>query len=104
MNQVERREHNRDPKDELLPEVLALLKSCGAEIRESDRQRLAEAKAPNSRATDGAAIAAPRRFAAGLTRRPFARQPMRRPRDPCLSGEEATTLPSRARGRIITAP
>ena len=32
MNQVERREHNRDPKDELLPEVLALLKSCGAEI------------------------------------------------------------------------
>jgi len=46
MNQVERREHNRDPKDELLPEVLALLKSCGAEIRESDRQRLAEAKAP----------------------------------------------------------
>ena len=45
MNQVERREHNRDPKDELLPEVLALLKSCGAEIRESDRQRLADAKA-----------------------------------------------------------
>jgi len=45
MNQVERREHNRDPKDELLPEVLALLKSCGAEIRESDRQRLAEVRA-----------------------------------------------------------
>jgi len=45
MNQVERREHNHDPKDELLPEVLALLKSCGAEIRESDRQRLAEVRA-----------------------------------------------------------
>ena len=45
MNQVERREHNRDPKDELLPEVLALLKSCGAEIRESDHQRLADVKA-----------------------------------------------------------
>jgi len=45
MNQVERREHDRDPKDELLPDVLALLKSCGAEIRESDRQRLADAKA-----------------------------------------------------------
>src|SRR5215208_5085758 len=40
MNQVERRESNRDPKDELLPEILALLRSCGAEIRESDRQRL----------------------------------------------------------------
>jgi hypothetical protein len=45
MNQVERRESNRDPKDELLPEILALLRSCGAEIRESDRQRLREAEA-----------------------------------------------------------
>ena len=45
MNQVERRESNRDPKDELLPEILALLRSCGAEIRESDRQRLIEVEA-----------------------------------------------------------
>ena len=48
MNPVERREHYQDPKEELLPEILARLRSCGAEIRASDRQRLMEAEAAKS--------------------------------------------------------
>ena len=39
MNQVDRRE-----REQLFPEELALLKSCGSEIRQTDREALALAR------------------------------------------------------------
>ncbi len=41
---VERRAHSRDPEDELSPECLALLVTCGGEIRESDRGSVARVR------------------------------------------------------------
>ena len=40
-HQIERRAGNRESDDALSPEILALLVTCGAEIREGDRAALA---------------------------------------------------------------
>ncbi|NUZ04801.1 hypothetical protein [Piscinibacter koreensis] len=41
---VERRAQERDPEDELSPECLALLVTCGGEIRESDQRSVARVR------------------------------------------------------------
>lgn len=54
-HQIERRATNRDPDDALSPEILALLVTCGAEIRESDQAALAEGRrreVPDRRSQD----------------------------------------------------
>lgn len=42
--QIERRLADRDSDDALSPEILALLVTCGGEIRESDRAALPEGR------------------------------------------------------------
>ena len=48
VEQQERRKATRDPDDELSPELVALLLTCGAEVRQADLAALDGGRGPDS--------------------------------------------------------